>query len=287
MKKLLLLTAMAGALVGAEPATTNSSSTDHLVIITATGVTPDQVTIRPGDTVTWKNNDTQKHEVVSTWGVFRSPVLQPGEKFTHLFEIESSYSYRAGRTGSSSELGMVHVLTSRPSIGLTRPRVVYGNPIRIFGSVPSGASDELVTIHISPYGGKPTTRLVSTEEGTYEFTYTPRIRTDVYATWNDSTSLRAPAIRVRPLVIFRPLSLARNIFLVRVKAARSYARKIVRVQHLNSHGEWVTTRILRLNRNNQVRFKGKFARGRTKAWAWVGRKPGYEFGFSTIRTIRR
>jgi plastocyanin len=276
---------MGAALVGAEPATT--TSTDHLVIISATGVTPDQVTIRPGDTVTWKNNDTQKHEVVSTWGVFRSPVLQPGEKFTHLFETESSYSYRAGRTGSATALGMVHVLTSRPSIGVTRRRVVFGNPVRIFGSVPSGASDELVTIHLSPYGGKPTTRLVTTEEGTFELTYTPRIRTDVYATWKDSTSMRNLSIRVRPLVVFRPISLERNRFMIRVMAARSYARKIVRVQHRNSHGRWVTTRILRLNRNNQVRFTGRFARGRTKAWAWVAKKPGYEFGFSTIRTVRR
>ena len=285
MKKLLLLIAMGSALVGAEPATT--TSTDHLVVISATGVTPDQVTIRPGDTVTWKNNDNQKHEVVSTWGVFRSPVLQPGEKFTHLFETESSYSYRAGRTGSASSMGMVHVLTTRPSIGINRRRVVYGNPIRIFGSIPTGASDELVTIHITPEGGKTTQRLVATDEGTYEFTYSPNIRTEFSASWNEATSLRAPTIGVRPLVIFRALSLKRNLFLVRVKAARSYARKFVRVQHRSSSGRWVTTRIVRVNRNSQARFTGKFARGRTKAWAWVPKQPGYEFGFSVIKTIRR
>ena len=285
MKKLLLLIAMGGVLVGAEPAST--TSTDHLVIITATGVTPDDVTIRPGDTVTWKNNDTATHEVVSHWGLFRSPRLQPGEKFTHLFEIESSYFYRAGRPGSVTSMGMVHVITSRPSIGMTRLRVVYGNPIRVFGSVPTGASDELVTIHITPQGGKTTQRLVTTDEGTYEFTYTPKVRTEFYATWNDATSLRAPTIGVRPLVVFRALNLRRNLFLVRVKSARSYARKFVRVQHRSSSGRWVTTRIVRLNRNSQARFTGKFARGRTKAWAWVAKQPGYELGFSVIKTIRR
>jgi plastocyanin len=285
MKKILLLIAMGGALVGAEPATT--TSTDHLVLISATGVTPADVTIRPGDTVTWKNIDTAKHQVVSVWGTFRSPVLQPGARFTQLFEEESSYFYRVGPSTSTSSMGRVHVLTIRPSIGLTRSRVVYGNPIRVFGSIPTGASDELVTIHITPEGGQTTQRLVTTDEGTYEFTYTPTIRTEFYATWNEATSLRSPTIGVRPLVIFRALNLKRNLFLVRVKAARSYARKFMRVQHRSSSGKWVTTRIVRLNRKSQARFTGKFARGRTKAWAWVRTQPGYEFGFSVIKTIRR
>jgi plastocyanin len=249
MKKLVLLIALTGALTAAAPA---STSTNALVVITATGVTPDEVTIKPGDTVTWKNQDTKTHQVVSDWGTFASPPLRPGEKFSFAFETESSYSYKVGPRLSSAAGGMVHVLTTRPSIGITRRRVVYGNPIRIFGSVPTGASDELVTIHISPYGGQPTTRLVTTDQGTYEFRYRPKVLTEFYATWNDTTSLRAPRIGVRPLVVFRPLNLRRNLFFVRVKAARSYARSIVRVQRRNSRGVWVTTRIVRLNRHSQA-----------------------------------
>ena len=284
MKKLVVLIALTGALAVAAPA---STSTDTLVVITAVGVTPDQVNIRPGDTVTWKNQDNVEHQVISTWGSFKSPVLKPGEKFTHLFETESSYFYRIGAKLSQSAGGTVNVLTTRPTIGLTRRRVVYGNPIRIFGSVPNGASDELVTIHINPYGGRPTTRLVTTQEGTYELRYTPKVQTEFSATWNNATSLRAPRIGVRPLVVFRPLNLRRNLFFVRVKAGRSYARTPVRVQHFNSHGVPVTTKIVRLNKRGQARFKGKFAPGRTRAWVWVAKKPGYEFGFSSIRTVRR
>jgi hypothetical protein len=237
--------------------------------------------------VTWKNDDRAAHQVVSTWGSFKSPVLKPGEKFTQVFDTESSYFYRVGPAFSRSVGGTVNVLTSRPSIGITRRRVVYGNPIRIFGSVPSGASDEVVTIHISPYGGRPTTRLVTTVDGAYELRYTPKVRTEFYATWNNARSLRAALIGVRPLVVFRPVNLRRNLFLVRVKAGRPYARTLVRVQHFNSHGVPVTTRILKLNRHNQARFKGRFAHGTTRAWAWVAKKPGYEFGFSSIRTVRR
>jgi plastocyanin len=284
MKKLVVLIALTGALAVAAPASTSS---DTLVVITKTGVTPEQVNIRPGDTVTWKNQDTVEHQVISTWGSFQSPVLKPGEKFTHVFETESSYFYRVGAKLSQSAAGTVNVMTTRPAVGITRRRVVFGNPIRVFGSVPSGASDELVTIHINPSSGRPTTRLVTTQEGTFELRYTPKVKTEFYATWNDSTSLRAPTVGVRPLVIFRPLNLRKNLFFVRVKAARSYARVPVRIQHFNSRGVPVTTKIVRLNRHSQARFKGKFAPGRTRAWAWVPKKAGYEFGFSSIRTVRR
>jgi hypothetical protein len=178
-------------------------------------------------------------------------------------------------------------MTTRPTIGVTRRRVVFGNPIRVFGSVPSGASDELVTIHINPYGGRPTTRLVTTRDGAYELRYTPKVRTDFWATWNGVSSRRVARIGVRPLVVFRPLNLRRNLFFVRVRAARSYAHKAVQVQHYNARGAPVTTKIVRLNKRSQARFKGRFAPGRTRARIWVTTKPGYEFGFSSIRTVRR
>lgn len=284
MKKLVILIALTGALAVAAPAGT---STDTLVVITDIGVTPQRVDIRPGDTVTWKNQDSVEHQVISTFGSFRSPVLRPGEKFTHMFETESSYFYRVGAKLSQSAGGTVNVLAKRPTIGLTRRTVVFGNPIRIFGSVPSGASDELVTIHINPYGGRPMTRLVTTQDGAYELRYTPKVRTQFSATWNGATSLRPAMIRVRPLVVFRPLNLRRNLFFVRIEAARSYARKPVRIQHFNARGVPVTTKIVRLNKRSQARFKGKFAQGRTRARASVTKKPGYAFGFSVIRTVRR
>jgi plastocyanin len=285
MKKLIFLIALTAALAAA--ASSAGTSTETLVLITDVGVTPQQVDIRPGDTVTWKNQDNVEHQVISTFGSFRSPVLKPGEKFTHMFVTESSYFYRVGAKLSSSAAGTVNVMTTRPTIGVTRRRVVFGNPIRVFGSVPSGASDELVTIHINPYGGRPTTRLVTTRDGAYELRYTPKVRTDFWATWNGVSSRRVARIGVRPLVVFRPLNLRRNLFFVRVRAARSYAHKAVQVQHYNARGAPVTTKIVRLNKRSQARFKGRFAPGRTRARIWVTTKPGYEFGFSSIRTVRR
>lgn len=285
MRKVLLLALATLALAGATSTATAHSAGTVEVAITASGFAPDLARVRPGDTVTWKNTDTAPHQVVSDTGVFKSPVLKSGESYSYRFDVESSYSYHDGLKPSTT--GAVHVLTTRVTAAVSRIRAVYGNPVQIFGSIPTGASGEQVTIHIRPYGGQETTRTVVTDQGTYSLRYTARIKTAFFATWNGTTSQAAPTVLVRPLVIFRTLNARQNRFFVRVVALRSYAHKAVRIERQNTSGAWRTTTIVRLNSNSQARFTGKFARGTTKARAWVTARPGYAFGFSATKTVRR
>lgn len=286
-KALLLLLATFAVASVASVATAGDSSRQATatVSITSTGFKPDDVTIKPGDSVTWRNTDTTAHQVVSDTGTFKSPVLKPGDTWSHRFDVESSYSYHDA--SKTSLTGAVHVLTTNVSVSATRMRVVYGNLVRIFGSIPSGATGETVTLHIRQYGKPEITRDVVTVNGAYEISYRPRIRTEVMATWNGTESRTAPTIGVRPLVIFRALNLNRNLFFVRVRAQRSYGRKIVRINRQNSKGVWVTTRIVRLNRFGEKRFTGRFPTGTTKAQAWVGQTPGYAPGFSVVKLVSR
>jgi plastocyanin len=288
MKKALLLlvaTFAVGAVASAATAESSSLQATATVSITSTGFNPDNVTIKPTDSVTWKNNDTAEHQVVSDTGTFKSQVLKPGETFTQRFDIESSYSYHDAT--KTSLTGAVHVLTSNVSVGVTRIRAVYRNPVRIFGSIPNGATGESVTIHIKRYGKPEITKTAVTESGAYELMYRPTLNTEVFATWNNTTSESSPKVGVRPLVRFRTLNRAQNIFFVRVSAAKSYAHKIVRINRQNSHGRWITTRIIRLNRFGEKRFTGRFPFGTTKAQAWVGATPGYVPGFSVIKLVSR
>jgi plastocyanin len=282
---LLLATLALGAVASVATAENSSRQANATVSITSTGFKPEDVTVKPGDTVTWKNNDTAEHQVVSDTGVFKSPVLKAGETWSRQFDVESSYSYHDAT--KTSLTGAVHVLTTNVSVSATRMSVVFGSAVRIFGSIPSGATGETVTVHIKQYGKPEITRNVVTLDGTYELPYRPKIKTEVFATWNNTTSRRAPTIGVRPLVIFRAVNLNKNLFFVRVKAARSYAHKIVRINRQNSKGVWVTTRIVRLNRFGQKRFTGRFPTGTTKAQAWVGKTPGYVPGFSVIKFVSR
>jgi hypothetical protein len=49
----------------------------------------------------------------------------------------------------------------------------------------------------------------------------------------------------------------------------------------------VTTKRVRLNGKSQARFRDTFARGTTRARAWVDAAPGYIAGFSVTKTVRR
>ena len=282
---LLLATFALASVASVATAKDSSQQANATVSITSTGFKPENVTIKPGDSVTWKNADTTEHQVVSDTNTFKSPVLKPGETFTQTFDIESSYSYHDATKVSLT--GAVHVLTSNVSVGVTRIRAVYRNPIRIFGSIPNGATGESVTIHIKRYGKPEITKTAVTESGTYELMYRPTLNTEVFATWNNTTSESSPKVGVRPLVRFRTLNRAQNIFFVRVSAAKSYAHKVVRINRQNSKGRWITTRIVRLNRFGEKRFVGRFPFGTTKAQAWVGKTPGYVDGFSVIKLVSR
>ncbi len=87
MKKLLLLLAGTLAIAGATPAVSQSDPTATVnVAILKTGFQPSSVVIRAGDTVTWRNADTEPHRVVSDTGAFpSSPVLQSGQTYSHRF----------------------------------------------------------------------------------------------------------------------------------------------------------------------------------------------------------
>jgi plastocyanin len=51
------------------------------------------VTVRPGTTVTWTNGDDIPHTVVSKDGVFKSKVLDSGDRFSFTFAKAGQFGY--------------------------------------------------------------------------------------------------------------------------------------------------------------------------------------------------
>jgi plastocyanin len=51
------------------------------------------VTVKPGTTVTWTNADDIPHTVTSTTGVFKSKVLDSGDKFSFTFAKPGQFGY--------------------------------------------------------------------------------------------------------------------------------------------------------------------------------------------------
>ena len=51
------------------------------------------VTVKPGTTVTWTNGDDIPHTVVSKDGVFKSKVLDTGDRFSFTFAKAGQFGY--------------------------------------------------------------------------------------------------------------------------------------------------------------------------------------------------
>ena len=57
---------------------------------------PAELTVKPGTTVTWENDDDIPHLVVEAGGKFRSKALDTGEKFTMTFADAGEITYFCG-----------------------------------------------------------------------------------------------------------------------------------------------------------------------------------------------
>ncbi len=63
----------------------------HSVSIANFAFTPNSITIAPGDSITWTNDDSTTHTVTgSDWG---SGDLAPGATFSHTFATNGTYAY--------------------------------------------------------------------------------------------------------------------------------------------------------------------------------------------------
>jgi LPXTG-motif cell wall-anchored protein len=64
---------------------------------------PRNITIDPGDTVQWRNDDPERHNALGENGSFETPVIDEGETSSHTFDRKGSYPYfcslHAGMTG--------------------------------------------------------------------------------------------------------------------------------------------------------------------------------------------
>ena len=54
---------------------------------------PPSITVAPGTTVPWTNNDSAPHTVTADDGSFDSETLQPGQSFSHTFQSPGTIAY--------------------------------------------------------------------------------------------------------------------------------------------------------------------------------------------------
>jgi plastocyanin len=221
------------------------------VVVTATGFNPQSVTIEAAETVTWRNTDSKAHRVVVT-GTSCNLSLQPLQSSSCEFSTPGTFNYRDPDEAASGFRGTIEV-ESAPTraVTLEAPRriVIFGDAIRLSGSISSRQANETVTVTVDP-AGEPARRIeVQTAAGgAWNLRVQPRIRTQYTARWRASTS-DALSVQVRPRVSLRKVG--RNLFAVVVVAAESFAgnRVEIRRQRSRTNQRLVTVRRVVLNEN--------------------------------------
>jgi hypothetical protein len=153
--------------------------------------------------------------------------------------------------------------TSGVSLAARARRVVFGRRVMLSGHVPTSRAGESVTVFAAAIGaGSPRAiaTVVTGDGGLWRYLARPAIRTAYTASWNGASS-RTIVIGVRPRVSFRRVGRAR--FHTRVVAARSFARRIVKLQR-RTQGRWVTVKRVRLNRRSAATFRVRLRRGTSR-----------------------
>src|SRR3989442_6209799 len=131
MRRVISLAVASLALVLAAPASTATTT----VQIKRSGFVPANVTINQDDTVTWTNADTIDHQVVANGGSFVSPILNPGQTYTHTFGGGGTFHYHDGLHPTLK--GTVTVRGAPPQVTLatSAPIVKLGTLVTLTGTV--------------------------------------------------------------------------------------------------------------------------------------------------------
>jgi len=97
------------------------SHADTSVSIVNGSYSPSDVTVAPGTTVTWTNNGTVAHTVTADDGSFGSPMLNPGDSYSHTFSTAGTFRYYCIPHGGPGGVGMSAILrvSSATSTGST------------------------------------------------------------------------------------------------------------------------------------------------------------------------
>jgi plastocyanin len=239
----MVLVGFVAALVVVAPAAT----ADRLIVISAAGFTPRNVTINVNDTVTWSNTDTRAHQVV----VDRvcAITVQPASTGTCTFGTTGRFDYREPTQTRNAWRGTITVRAA--ALGVTiaaNPRLVtYLGATTLSGAVSTAQPNERVSVQAQACAAGSFAFLASTVTagtgGTWTLIARPQKTTVYEAQWR-SVSARV-TVTVRPRVTVRKLT--RGRFAVRVSAAQSFAGKIAVLQrYRTSTRSWVRVRYVTL-----------------------------------------
>jgi plastocyanin len=249
MRTLFIAVAAALALTALGSAT----AANQTVTITRTGFVPADVTVNVGETVTWRNTDTNSHQVTFD----RVPcnlTISAGQSASCTFRSGGRWSYQ-DRSQQPRLRGTVTVNGPRASVTLAAPRTTatFAAPVTLSGVVSSQEAGQSVTVNAQECGKTSFTRLGSattTANGNWTFTVRPTINTVYQSRWrtNDSSAV---TLKVRPAIRLTRIG---TRFTARVTAAQSFTGKTIALQRYRAAvRRWATLKRVTLGASTTPR----------------------------------
>src|SRR5919201_927230 len=188
MRRLLLLPLVVFALAAAAPA----SAANHTVGITKSGFNPVSLTIPNGDSVTWKNNDTTNHQIVSDNGSFTATrVLAPGESATRTFAQAGTFAYHDASNPALKGTVNVQEIRSVSLQPVGTQKVMFTHALKLQGQVSKRNSNgEEVQVQARPYGETDfqTVATTTTSSSVWQVLVRPPRNTEDLAGWQNVPS---------------------------------------------------------------------------------------------------
>jgi len=235
LRQRTLLLALAGALCALVVAGAAATQT-WSVSITKNAFAPDPLTIKAGDTVTWKNNDTVNHAVLSAQAGIAQQTLAPGATYSFTFTKTGNFQVTDPLAAKKNTRMTVRVEAAPLTVALTAPTmaVVYGNQARLTGTVSSQQANEQVTILAKACGAATATKLATvttTTGGAYAALVKPLKNTLYTAQAKTATSPGATVLSKPRLTLTKP---AKGRYAVAVRGAISFSGRAVVLQRWNA-----------------------------------------------------
>lgn len=285
MRKTLVALIAFSAVASAPPA---GAATVNVAIRSA-GFRPTAVTIRAGDSVTWRNADTRNHQVVANNGSFASPILAPDRTYTFTFTQAGTFRYHDGVV--SGRNGRVVVQPPLPATSLrAAPSVVtYGNVARLSGTITTAATNETVAVFARRQNQVSYVQIATVltgPGGIWAYDARPGIATNYIARFRGVESA-AIGVRVRPRV--RLLGSRTHLF-AKVQSDVSFAGHWLVLQRRTATGSWVGVRRLQLGRNSGRLFKPPRRRSTSVYRVYLTQSQavaGYVESWSGTQRVRR
>ena len=285
--------ALGGTIAVALVLAASAAAATVTVRITNNGFAPANVTIKGGDTVTWRNTDTVNRQVVANNGSFASPVLAPGKTYSYKFNQAGRFPYHDAL--KPAHKGTITVTGPPPSVslGASLPIIKFGTPVQLTGVISSKQAGRNVSVWAQQFG-QPSFVLLAvvetTTNGAFAYSVAPQIYTAYKAEWGSSTS-NLVAVQVAPKIRLSPPR--KGWFHAQVLAAQSFAGRRIYVQRLSRFGQWISIRRLTLGPRSGRTFRLRLPAGRWQVRVVMTQAdvlPGFvasESGTQPVRVRRR